>query len=125
GVTCTVPPVACAADPTPSRVMGTWSATWELQAQLPCTVQLHLSGSDQRLQGAWTTTTTNCTFSTGTVSGSFDGARLRLNFSKENNSWFLVDATLATDSKTASGTVVGSLPNGSATALNPVSLSML
>lgn len=118
-VTCTVPPVACS---TSGQGRSSVAGTWTLAGI--CIGRLHLTGTDSTLSGAW-----NCNVpsgggpSSGTVSGEYSGGRLRLHFvvtlqgtnsNAPKDSIFLVDATVAGDGASATGTVQGSSPASSA-----------
>ena len=108
------PPSTALSTPTRSAVAGSW--TLSIATTDPaCVGVLHLAGPDDALIGAW-----NC-FSTftgemgGTLTGETSGSSLRLNLFRglQPGTSFsstplpiLVDATIAADGKSASGTGV-------------------
>ena len=106
-VTCTVPPVTFN-PPARSSAAGTWSiVVTSTGLGAICSGELHLSGVDSALTGAWTCLNNNA----GIVTGDFVAGRLRLNLA--NNSGFvLADVNLAADGKSAAGTGIGQASAG-------------
>ncbi len=104
-----------------SSVAGTWNVTLtKTSGGYSCgNGALHLSGSDLSLAGAWACSTTSSTglANSGVVTGDLVAGRLRLNLANNSDGTFLlVDAQVATDGKSASGTATGyTRSNGFAT----------
>ncbi len=108
-------PSSAQSTPTRSAVAGSWALTLATGSP-PCTGVLHLGGPDDALTGAWTCSSTSFGSIGGTATGETSGGSLRLNLfqgvqgggpgSSSTPLPILVDATIAADGKSASGTGV-------------------
>ncbi len=117
-VTCTVPPITCdTAGAARSAVAGTWGVAMTIPPAgtgPTCNGALHLSGTNAALTGAWACLGNQGFSTSGIVTGEFAAGHLALNFGTHATlgGVLVMDATVASAGKSATGTGTGFGPGG-------------